>query len=129
MFGRTPGWEASCFADTMLRTFYRFVDPQHRLRPRARSKVGMLSLQKPSADTLIRYLASQRGLPFTYKAVGATAETPPAGYVVDHTRIKLGEGEAVFRSACAALRRFWSALFRCSWFWLCSGLALIPGIS
>ncbi len=41
---------------------------------------------------------------FTYAAVGATASLPPAGYVVDHTRIKLGEGEEVFTRAKAALR-------------------------
>ena len=68
--------------------------------------MGMLSLRKPSADALRRFLAAQRELPFTYEAVGATAWTPPAGYVVDRTRIKLGEGEAVFRSAIAALRRW-----------------------
>jgi uncharacterized protein (UPF0548 family) len=45
--------------------------------------------------------------------VGATAETPPAGYAVDRTRIKLGESEAVFRSAIAALRR-WEQ-FRLGW--------------
>jgi uncharacterized protein (UPF0548 family) len=66
----------------------------------------MLSLRKPSADALRRFLAMQRELPFTYEAVGATAGTPPAGYVVDRTRIKLGEGEPVFRSAIAALRRW-----------------------
>ncbi len=53
-----------------------------------------------------RFLAAQRELPTTYGAVGATAGTPPAGYVVDRTRIKLGEGESVFRSAIAALRRW-----------------------
>jgi uncharacterized protein (UPF0548 family) len=66
----------------------------------------MLSLRKPSVDSLRRFLAAQVGLPFTYAAVGATAQTPPAGYVVDRTRVKLGEGEAVFRSAVAALRRW-----------------------
>ena len=66
----------------------------------------MLSLRKPSVDALRRFLAAQAQLPFTYEAVGATAETPPAGYVVDRTRIKLGEGEPVFRSAIAALRRW-----------------------
>ena len=39
--------------------------------------------------------------------------TPPVGYVVDYTRIKLGEGESVFRSAIAALRR-WEQ-FRLGW--------------
>ena len=66
----------------------------------------MLSLRKPSADALRRFLAAQRDLPFTYGAVGATAGTPPAGYAVDRTRIRLGEGEPVFRSAVAALKRW-----------------------
>ena len=66
----------------------------------------MLSLRKPSAESIRPFLEAQAKLPFSYAAVGATAETPPAGYVVDRTRIKLGEGEAVFRSAIAALRRW-----------------------
>lgn len=65
-----------------------------------------LSLRKPSVDALRRFSAAQRELPFTYEAVGATAGTPPAGFVVDRTRIKLGEGESVLRSAIAALRRW-----------------------
>lgn len=60
-----------------------------------------------------RFLAAQAKLRFTYEAVGATAGTPPAGYVGDRTRIKLGEGDAVFRSAIAALRR-WEQ-FRLGW--------------
>lgn len=55
----------------------------------------------------------QSQLPFTYAAVGATAETPPVGYIVDRTRIKLGSGEAVFRLAIAALRG-WEQ-FRLGW--------------
>ena len=66
----------------------------------------MWSLQKPPADALRRFLATQVNLPFTYQAVGSTAETPPGGYVVDQTRIKLGEGEPIFRSAIAALQRW-----------------------
>lgn len=38
--------------------------------------------------------------------MGATTETPPAGYVADRTRIKLGQGEPVFRSAIGALCRW-----------------------
>lgn len=45
----------------------------------------MLSLRKPTADSMRRFLAVQSELPFTYEPVGATAETPPAGYVVDRT--------------------------------------------
>jgi len=66
----------------------------------------MLSFQKPSAESIRQFLAEQSKLPYTYSAVGATALTPPTEYVVDRTRIKLGEGEPVFRSAIAALQRW-----------------------
>ena len=56
----------------------------------------MLSLRKPSAESIRRFLLEQAKLDFTYSAVGATGGTPPAGYVIDHTRIKLGEGEQVY---------------------------------
>lgn len=68
--------------------------------------MGTLSFRKPASDTISRFLASQSHLPFTYPAVGATAGTPPGGFVVDRTRIKLGEGEDVFRAASDALRRW-----------------------
>jgi uncharacterized protein (UPF0548 family) len=73
----------------------------------------MKSLRRPSSASVREFLAAQAKLDFTYPAVGATATAPPAGYVVDHTRIKLGEGEAVFRAARAALGR-WDQ-FRLGW--------------
>jgi uncharacterized protein (UPF0548 family) len=73
----------------------------------------MLSLRKPSAKKLRDFLAAQSKLDFTYSAVGATAFLPPAGYVVDHTRIKLGEGARTFAAAKAALER-WEH-FRLGW--------------
>jgi len=63
----------------------------------------MLSLRRPSSETIREFLTSQSKFGFTYSAVGATATVPPAGYVVDHTRIKLGEGEEVFTRAKLAL--------------------------
>jgi len=63
----------------------------------------MLSLRKPTDEAIRRFLTEQARLDLTYSAVGATATTPPIGYVVDHTRIKLGEGGAVFEAAKAAL--------------------------
>lgn len=66
----------------------------------------MLSLRKPSIDSLNKFVAEQANLPFSYSAVGSTATIPPAGYVVDRTRIELGEGQAVFNSAKAALQRW-----------------------
>jgi uncharacterized protein (UPF0548 family) len=73
----------------------------------------MFSLQKPEANSIRRFLEGQSKQPFTYAAVGATAGTPPFGYVVDHTRIKLGAGESVFESARTALQS-WQQ-FRLSW--------------
>ncbi len=72
-----------------------------------------MSLRKPSAEAIRCFLAAQAKFDFSYSAVGATATTPPVGYEVDHTRVKLGEGEAVFKEANAALRR-WEH-FRLSW--------------
>ena len=73
----------------------------------------MVSFQKPAVDSMRRFIAEQAKLDFSYSAVGASAATPPAGFVVDRTRIKLGEGEAVYESASAALRR-WDH-FRLGW--------------
>jgi len=73
----------------------------------------MLSLRKPSAERLRDFLAAQSKLDLTYSAVGATAAVPPAGYVVDRTRIRLGEGARTFAAAKAALER-WEH-FRLGW--------------
>jgi uncharacterized protein (UPF0548 family) len=66
----------------------------------------MLSLQKPSPDTIRRFLTAQVGSDFTYSAIGATAGQSPAGFVVAHTRIKLGEGQSTFQLAKAGLERW-----------------------
>jgi uncharacterized protein (UPF0548 family) len=73
----------------------------------------MPSLRKPSPETLRAFLAAQAKLDFTYAPVGATATAPPTGYVVDHTRMRLGEGKSVFDAARAALGR-WEH-FRLGW--------------
>ena len=66
----------------------------------------MVSLRRPSTEAIRDFLASQSNLGFTYAAVGATASQPPAGYTVDHTRAKLGEGEEAFTRANGALERW-----------------------
>lgn len=73
----------------------------------------MILLRKPSPETIRDFLAKQSRLDLTYAAVGATAGVPPAGYAVDHTRVRLGAGEGVFRAARAALER-WEQ-FRLGW--------------
>lgn len=73
----------------------------------------VLSFRKPAVETIRQFLSEQEPLLFTYAPVGTTAETPPAGYDVDRTRIKLGEGEAVFCKAKVALQHW--AQFRLGW--------------
>ena len=63
----------------------------------------MFSHRRPSRETIRGFLASQSKLDFTYLASGATQGEPPAGYIVDHTRIRLGAGEQVFTRAKACL--------------------------
>ena len=66
----------------------------------------MLLLRKPTPAAVRDFLVAQSRLDFTYAPVGATTAVPPAGYAVDHTRAKLGEGEEVFRAARAAIERW-----------------------
>ncbi len=73
----------------------------------------MLFLRRPTAETIRAFLAAQARLDLTYSAVGATTTNPPAGYVVDHTRTRLGAGEKVFAAAKDALER-WQQ-FRLGW--------------
>jgi uncharacterized protein (UPF0548 family) len=73
----------------------------------------MLALRKPSEERLRQFLPAQSKLNFTYSAVGATVAVPPAGYVVDRTRTKLGEGARIFEAAKAALE-CWEH-FRLGW--------------
>lgn len=65
--------------------------------------MAQLSLRKPSEEIIRPFLAGQAGLAFTYPGVGTTSATPPPGFVVDRTRVKLGEGERVFQAAKNAL--------------------------
>ena len=73
----------------------------------------MLFLRRPTAEAIRAFLARQARLDLTYSSVGATTTNPPAGYVVDHTRMRLGAGEKVFAVAKAALER-WQQ-FRLGW--------------
>jgi uncharacterized protein (UPF0548 family) len=61
------------------------------------------TFRKPSPAALRRYLARQEGRRWTYREVGGTAAQPPAGYVIDHTRVCLGEGDDAYAAARAAL--------------------------
>ena len=77
---------------------------QFRLGCFATERKMMPSLGKPSHDVLCHFLAEQSEREFSYLDVGATATSPPVGFVADQTRIRLGEGESTFRKAIAALQ-------------------------
>lgn len=67
----------------------------------------MFVLTRPSPSRIAGFLASQRDAALSYANVGATRdERPPAGYVVDHNRVRLGAGAAAFERAVAALHRW-----------------------
>jgi uncharacterized protein (UPF0548 family) len=61
-------------------------------------------LRRPSADFVRAFIAIQSRLPFSYADVGATATQPPAGYRIDHNRIRLGAGGKTYQRAVAALK-------------------------
>ncbi len=68
----------------------------------------MISLRKPTENVIHRHLADQSGRSFSYAQQGITnrepAVNPPPGYVVDHTRVKLGSGESTYLAATRAIR-------------------------
>ena len=64
----------------------------------------MFRLRRPSEEIIRQFVSSQQGLPFSYAQVGATLTNAPAGYTIDHNRVKLGEGEDTYRRAISALR-------------------------
>lgn len=66
----------------------------------------MFMLREPSERAVADFISSQRELPFSYSAVGATNATPPADYTIDHNRIQLGHGADVYERAVDALKRW-----------------------
>ncbi len=66
----------------------------------------MICLRKPSAAAIDDFIAAQSQLEFTQPSVGATLRVPfkpPAGFDVDHTRVKLGSGAQTFAAAKKSL--------------------------
>lgn len=66
----------------------------------------MFLFAAPREEVIREFVLAQQGLPFSYQEVGATRERLPAGYFVDHNRIKLGAGQVVYDRAVEALRRW-----------------------
>lgn len=84
------------------------------------------TVYQPSSETIRAFLRQQADVSFSYPEVGHSRHTPPAGYVVDHNRICLGEGEACFNAARDALHAW--RMFPTGWVKLCWPTAPIaPG--
>ena len=66
----------------------------------------MFFASEPSDEVVRQFLASQSKEPFTYSDVGASAQTPPSGFFVDHNRLELGHGLDVYERAVNGLRRW-----------------------
>jgi uncharacterized protein (UPF0548 family) len=66
----------------------------------------MFFLRQPSPEAVRQFISSECELPFSYPEVGATGCELPAGYNVDHNRIKLGTGKEVYVRAVAALQNW-----------------------
>ena len=64
----------------------------------------MYLFNKPSNEQITDFIESQTPLGYTYPSAGATRnEEAPPGFVVDHTRIQIGSGQATFEAAKRAL--------------------------
>jgi len=67
----------------------------------------LFRITEPSEQDAVEFVSGQRELPFTYDEVGATNTTPPTtGYNVDHNRIQIGTGEAVYKKGVDALKNW-----------------------
>lgn len=66
----------------------------------------MFLLQQPDITKVESFLAAQQHAPVSYSPVGLTKNPPPTGYNIDHTRVRLGAGEATFKAAIKALQNW-----------------------
>jgi uncharacterized protein (UPF0548 family) len=77
----------------------------------------MFSVSKPDPEFIRAFISTQTKQTFSYAEVGASREGAPKGYTVDHNRVQLGEGTAVFERAKNAVRRW--TMFDMPWINLC----------
>ena len=66
----------------------------------------MFLLTRPSDARIKDFLSSRETDSFSYPDLGATRESPPAGYDIDHNRMLLGSGRGDFEKAKAAIRQW-----------------------
>ena len=82
--------------------------------------------RNPIQTTIREFLAAQKQQKFSYAHVGASRTEPPSGYILDHNRMRLGEGRIVFERAKNAIKQW--KMFDMAWlelFW--PDTAIEPG--
>jgi uncharacterized protein (UPF0548 family) len=77
----------------------------------------MLSLSKPSRQSITTFLAAQESEPFSYPEVECTRKGRPDGYNADHNRVLLGHGLEVYEKARQGIRQW--KMFEMGWLELC----------
>lgn len=73
----------------------------------------MFMIRRPSPAAIEIFISSQRSTEFSYSEVGATRGELPAGYTIDHNRVRLGRGAEVFLRAAESLRAW--QMFKLGW--------------
>lgn len=66
----------------------------------------MIRPLKPTPGQVLQFVQEQALLDYSYAAVGGTQSQVPQGFRTDRNRVLLGEGEAIFRAGCQALRNW-----------------------
>ncbi len=77
----------------------------------------MFLFSRPTEAAIRSFLAAQRDQRFSYADVGTSRDHAPNGYTVDHNRIQLGYGTAVYERATDAIRSW--KMFEMPWIELC----------
>lgn len=77
----------------------------------------MFLISEPSDETIRSFIQAASESTFSYAELGATDTNPPAGYNIDHNRIKLGSGNETWESAKAAIRGW--KMFDFEWVQIC----------
>jgi uncharacterized protein (UPF0548 family) len=90
---------------------WRSADLSHNVGSRAYDTVRgneapMFFLKRPDAESIREFLVARQHQRFSYEHVGASRIQAPSGYVLDHNRIRLGQGRDAFERAKNALRQW-----------------------
>lgn len=66
----------------------------------------MFKITEPTDEDVAEFISSQRDSEFTYSEVGATNTELPSEFTIDRNQIQLGHGEATFKRAVDALKKW-----------------------